>query len=59
MKTLSSVEQYIDSKMEWADSLLLLRQIMEATPLQETIKWGIPTYTLHNKNVVNAQEGVL
>lgn len=53
MKSLSSVEQYIDSKKEWEDSLLMLRELMEATPLKETIKWGIPTYTLNHKNVVS------
>lgn len=53
MKAIASVELYIDSKKEWAESLILLREIMKATRLQETIKWGIPTYTLNNKNVLS------
>jgi len=52
MKPIISAESYIESKEEWADSLVLLREIIKATTLTETIKWGIPTYTLNNKNVV-------
>lgn len=51
MKMASSVEAYIDSKREWADSLELLRAIFGSVALDETIKWGMPTYTLNNKNV--------
>lgn len=47
-----SVESYIASKTEWANALFLLREIFLSVELKETVKWGIPTYTVNNKNVV-------
>jgi len=35
----------------WADSLVLLREIMLRSGLDEEAKWGQPTYTLKGKNV--------
>ena len=35
----------------WADSLVLLREIMLQSGLEEEAKWGQPTYTLKGKNV--------
>lgn len=49
----SSVESYIASKKEWAEALNLLREIFSVVELKETVKWGIPTYTLNNKNVAS------
>lgn len=49
----SSVESYIASKKDWAEALNLLREIFSVVELKETVKWGIPTYTLNNKNVVS------
>ena len=51
MKRAKSVEEYIALGGEWQESLLLLRELMQSTPLEETVKWGMPVYTLNNKNV--------
>jgi uncharacterized protein YdeI (YjbR/CyaY-like superfamily) len=36
----------------WDDALELLKDILAKTPLVETIKWGTPTYTFNDKNIV-------
>ena len=51
MRRASSVDEYIATGGEWQESLLLLREIFCSTSLQETVKWGMPVYTLNNKNV--------
>lgn len=47
----STVDQYIDSNGSWREALLLLREIFLESELNESIKWGMPVYTLKNKNV--------
>lgn len=47
-----TLEGYINSKKEWSACLELLREIFDSVELEETLKWGMPTYTLDNKNVV-------
>jgi uncharacterized protein YdeI (YjbR/CyaY-like superfamily) len=51
MKRAASVEEYITSGGDWKESLALLRKLFESTILEETVKWGMPVYTLNNKNV--------
>ncbi|RPI41000.1 MAG: hypothetical protein EHM46_07010 [Bacteroidetes bacterium] len=51
MKYANDVDSYIDSNVDWKDSLFLLRELFRSTRLAETIKWGVPVYTLNNKNV--------
>jgi uncharacterized protein YdeI (YjbR/CyaY-like superfamily) len=51
MKRASSVDEYIAAGGKWQESLRLLRELFSATRLQETIKWGMPVYTLNQKNV--------
>lgn len=46
------VTEYIDKKDKWKDGLLRLRSIMSQLPLEETVKWGAPTYTSKGKNIV-------
>lgn len=46
-------EDYIDKHPQWEHELIQLREIILSTDLKETIKWGAPTYTLNNKNVVS------
>ncbi|WP_317170414.1 YdeI/OmpD-associated family protein [Galbibacter sp. BG1] len=46
------VEDYISKHPEWEAEIKLLRSIIASTELEETIKWGAPTYMLENKNVV-------
>lgn len=51
MKRASSVDEYISMGGEWQESLLLLRELLQSTSLEETLKWGMPVYTLNNKNL--------
>lgn len=46
-----TVEDFIDANPEWHDELVLLRKTFQTTEMTETIKWGIPTYTIDGKNV--------
>ncbi|WP_037319837.1 YdeI family protein [Salegentibacter sp. Hel_I_6] len=47
-----SVDQYIETHSTWENELLLLREILQNTELEECIKWGAPVYALNGKNVV-------
>lgn len=51
MKRASSVEEYIESGSKWTAELNDLRRILLKTEFIETLKWGIPTYTVNGKNV--------
>jgi len=46
------VDEYIAKKSEWKAELELLRSAFKDLPLEETIKWGAPTYVYKGKNVV-------
>jgi len=52
MEKNKSVEEFISKKTTWKESLELLRSIMLSTEMEETIKWGIPVYTVGGKNVI-------
>jgi len=52
MNKTRTVDDYIAKHPQWAEALTLLRDIVRAAPLEETIKWGSPVYTLDGKNVV-------
>lgn len=52
MKKVTSVEKYIEINTKWSKALEALRSIMISTELTETLKWGIPTYTIQAKNVL-------
>ena len=52
MKKAGSVKEYISSCGEWKESLELLKELLGSSTLSESIKWGMPVYTLDNKNVV-------
>ena len=51
MKRASKVDDYIAGAGGWQEALILLRQIFQSTELKETVKWGMPVYTMNNKNV--------
>ncbi len=51
MQKNKTVEDFIDANPEWRDELVLLRKTFQTTAMTETIKWGIPTYTVNGKNV--------
>lgn len=46
------VEAYIEKKSQWSDELYTIRKILNDLPLEETIKWGAPTYTFNGKNII-------
>lgn len=48
----NTIELYIGKYTNHALVLKELRKVIRQTPLQETIKWGVPTYTFENKNVI-------
>ncbi len=52
MRRAKSVDEYIAGHPEWASALEKLRKILNATELEETVKWGGPCYTVGGKNVV-------
>lgn len=52
MKKISSVEEYIELNIHFAEELSILRTIINSTELEETLKWSAPTYTLNGKNVI-------
>lgn len=52
MKKSTSVEEYIEVNPKFKDELSILRNIINSTELEETIKWNMPTYCLNGKNVL-------
>ncbi len=53
MKRHTSVEDFISSFPQWETALRKLHDIILAQDeLEETIKWGAPTYTFNGKNIV-------
>ena len=51
MKRASTVAEYIGASGPWREALENLRELVLASGLEETIKWGMPVYTLQGKNV--------
>ena len=47
-----SANEFILKHQQWQEILTFLRDILLSTGLEETIKWGVPVYTLDGKNVV-------
>ena len=52
MKKIYSVEEYIEENSHFSDALKVLRTLINATELVETVKWNAPVYTINNKNVI-------
>ncbi|GAA4277428.1 YdeI/OmpD-associated family protein [Aquimarina mytili] len=52
MEKNKSVDEFIAKKGNWRKQLEVIRSIMLSTDMQETIKWGVPVYTVDGKNVV-------
>ncbi len=52
MKMAKSPEEYLSWHPQYEGLLNKLRSIITKTELVETMKWGIPTYCLSNKNVI-------
>tara|TARA_B100000508_G_C11436838_1_gene266502 strand:+ start:352 stop:936 length:585 start_codon:yes stop_codon:yes gene_type:complete len=49
---MNKVDQYIEKHAKWRETLHQIRSILLKTELTETIKWGTPTYTFNNANIV-------
>ena len=52
IKKVTSVEEYIETHDKWSEALAILRDIINATELEETLKWSEPVYSLKGKNVL-------
>jgi uncharacterized protein YdeI (YjbR/CyaY-like superfamily) len=52
MKKVYSVEEYIENNSHFGEELTILRNLINVTELEETIKWSSPVYTVNNKNVI-------
>ena len=52
MKKVYSVEEYIETNAHYAEELTVLRNIINTTDVDETIKWSMPTYCVNGKNVL-------
>ena len=52
MKKTHSVEEYIEENAHFSEALTLLRDIINSTELEETVKWSAPVYALNKKNVI-------
>jgi uncharacterized protein YdeI (YjbR/CyaY-like superfamily) len=51
MKNTKTVDEYLKRNEKWSATLDALRNALLATEMSETIKWGVPTYTVEGKNV--------
>ena len=47
-----TVEGYIEAHERWRAELEKLRQILLSAGLEESVKWGMPSYGAHGTNVV-------
>ncbi len=52
MKPKKNVGDFIEKQDRWKEPLLKFREILLKTELEETIKWGLPVYTLKGKHIV-------
>lgn len=52
MKKIDSIDEYIESNSHFKAALKVLRQIINSTQLEETIKWHSPVYELNGKKLV-------
>jgi len=46
------VDGFIQNATKWQQEFELLRSIVQTSELSEELKWGVPCYTLNDKNVV-------
>lgn len=52
MKRFKTFDEFISGTEVFRGELIKLREILNSTELEETIKWGAPCYTSAGKNVV-------
>lgn len=51
MTDAEKIRAYIKDHLEWKNALLKLRNIMLESGAVETVKWGVPVYTVDGKNL--------
>ena len=49
MPPMNTVDDFLAGQHRWQEQLVKFRQILRQTELEETIKWGMPVYTLEGK----------
>lgn len=47
------VDAYLEKHSQWSKVLASARKVLLSEGLEETIKWGAPTYTVDGKNVIS------
>ena len=47
------IAAYLEKHEKWKDQLVTLREILNASELDETVKWGSPTYTLDGNILIS------
>ncbi|MDA8707942.1 DUF1801 domain-containing protein [Hellea sp.] len=52
MSRKKTVDDYLIDTLHWQDELMALRRILLAAELSETMKWGMPCYTIGGQNIV-------
>lgn len=52
MKKIFSVEEYIEEHQNFREALTILRDIINTTEVEETIKWSAPIYAVNGKNIL-------
>ena len=52
MKSYKTVDEFILEAKSGKEILIVLREILLSTELNESIKWGGPVYTINDKNIV-------
>ena len=52
MSDAAKIDAYIEKHSNWKEALSELRAVLKQTEAIETVKWGIPTYTVNGKNVM-------
>jgi len=53
MSTKKTIANYIAENAQWQEIIITIKDIIATTELKETIKWGMPTYTLDGKNLIS------
>jgi uncharacterized protein YdeI (YjbR/CyaY-like superfamily) len=51
-KTNPKVDEFLSNESKWREEFKGLRKIVLECGLEEDLKWGVPCYTLNNKNIV-------
>ena len=49
---MKTTEDFFHSAQQWKAEMIYLRSLLMETDLKETLKWGMPYYTIEGKNVV-------